>query len=101
MELSEREAHCMARLLQGALFGENLFDGCAYCKFQCDKHADLRNSMYMQIRRRLTEETGVDLKFLPLDLSLAYLDFPYCKFLANANAEAREYFKIGDRQTCQ
>ncbi|MBQ9487748.1 MAG: hypothetical protein IJU91_08140 [Selenomonadaceae bacterium] len=37
MELTEQEAHCVARLLQGAIFGNEgaLFNGCAFCKFQC------------------------------------------------------------------
>lgn len=36
--LTEKEAHCIARLLQGAVFGKNgsVFDGCAFCKFQCN-----------------------------------------------------------------
>lgn len=35
MELSEREAHCMARLLQGAWFGKRMLDACNYFKVQC------------------------------------------------------------------
>ena len=33
MELNEKEAHCVARLLQGALFGKSYLDGCDYCKW--------------------------------------------------------------------
>ena len=30
MELNEREAHCVARLLQGAIFGNDATDGCFF-----------------------------------------------------------------------
>lgn len=92
MELSEREAHCVARLLQGALFGKDIFDGCAYCKFQCHKDSALMASLYMQIRRRLTEETGVNLDSM-VGGDLPNSDFPYFKFPANANPEIKEYFR--------
>ena len=95
MELDEREAHCVARLIQGALFGEhNLFDGYNYCKYRCDKHTNLAKSMYARIRKRLTEETGVDLDFTLLDKTLAHFDFPQHKFLANANPEVMKYFGV-------
>ncbi|MBR6013349.1 MAG: hypothetical protein IK062_06165 [Selenomonadaceae bacterium] len=45
MILSEQEAHCVARLLQGAVYGEDFLSGCSFCKFPCslvnhNKHSD-------------------------------------------------------------
>ena len=93
MELSEREAHCVARLLQGALFGKDIFDGCAYCKFQCYKDSEEHHlTMFRAIKERLTEEVGVDLG-LEASAFLINSDFPYHKFLKNANPEIKEYFR--------
>ena len=88
VELSDKEAHCVARLLQGAMFGKhNTMAGCAFCKYQCDK-----NSVYRQIQKKFEEETGVDLEDdLPVDV--IYSDFPYKKFLKNSNDNVREYFR--------
>ena len=88
MELTEKEAHCVARLLQGAMFGKNnTMAGCAFCKYQCDK-----NSVYRQIQKKFDEETGVDLEDdVPIDV--IYSDFPYKKFLKNSNDNVREYFR--------
>ena len=93
MELNEREAHCIARLLQGAWYGKHSFDACKYCKFQCYKdNAEKRLSSFDDIRKRLTEETGVDLS---PDVNSFLLDsyFPYHKFLKNSNEEIRKYFR--------
>ncbi len=59
MELTEQEAHCIARLLQGALFSENILNGCDYCKNRCYEN---RWDIFFSIRKRLSEETDVDLK---------------------------------------
>ena len=93
MELNEREAHCIARLLQGAWFGKSKFDGCNYCKYQCYKDDDKCGLHgFDNIKKRLTEETGVDLS---PDASSFLLDsdFPYHKFLKNSNEEIRKYFR--------
>ena len=93
MELSEREAHCVARLLQGAWFAKHSLDACNYCKFRCFKNdAENRLSGFENIRRRLTEETGVDIS----PAAGAFLidsEFPYHKFLKNSNEEIRKYFR--------
>ena len=92
VELSDKEAHCVARLLQGAMFGKhNTMAGCAFCKYQCDK-----NSVYRQIQKKFEEETGVDLQDdLPTDV--IYSDFPYKKFLKNSNVKLKsiseKYFR--------
>ena len=89
MELTEKEAHCVARLLQGAMFGRNnTMAGCAFCKFQCDT----KNSMYRHIQEKFENETDVDLQDdLPVDV--IYSDFPYKKFLKKSNEHIKEYFR--------
>ena len=88
MELNEREAHCVARLLQGAFFGEEITDGCDYCKFQCGIKFPVREA----IKKRLTEETGVDLSNGTW-VMLPHSNFPYNKFLKNANETSKEVYR--------
>lgn len=89
MELNEREAHCIARLLQGMLFGENTLDGCDFCKNRC---YETRWDMFFAIRKRLSEETGVDLK--PEQHSeLPHSDFPYGIFLKNASEKTKAWYQ--------
>ena len=63
MELSEQEAHCVARLLQASLYGgddKNFgcpLDGCQYCKVQCYKQGE-HSPIFSHLRKRFTEETG-------------------------------------------
>ena len=95
MELNEQEAHCIARLLQSALFGKDIFDGCDYCKFQCYKQGN-RLKMFDELRGRLTVETGVDVSPI-VDTSFVNAHFPYHKFLVNSNEE----FKAGFREKCR
>ncbi len=90
MELTEQEAHCVARLLQGAIFGnygESAFSGCTFCKFRCN-HA----LTFDALRERFSKETGVDLG-LGSEGSLPFSKFPYKRFLKSANADIRKYFK--------
>ena len=93
MELNEQEAHCIARLLQGAFFGDSPFDGCSFCKFQCYKEGN--NNLVTKagaIRCKLTEETGVDLGFYE-EPRLFKSNFPYSRFMHGANIEAKLYFQ--------
>lgn len=72
-ELSERDLHCMARLLQSALFapkGENIFYGCRFCKFssECRKALIKHEKMGVDyLRVKLRELTAVDLDMLYKD----------------------------------
>ena len=93
MVLSEREAHCVARFIQGALFGKEELDGCIYCKYQCyrDDNQNRRNEL-TNVRYRLMKETGVDLSFAT-GKKLESSAFPYHKFLQNANEGAKEHFR--------
>lgn len=81
MELTEQEAHCLARLLQGALFNENILTGCDYCKNRCYEN---RWDIFFLVRKRLSEATDVDLKpeqyagITALGFSLRYI-FKECK----------------------
>lgn len=90
MELSEQEAHCIARLLQSALHAgdEGIMTGCSYCKYNCGS----RLPMFYTIKRRLTEETGVDVQgqfggTMPTD------NFPHLTFLKNSNQKIQEYYQ--------
>lgn len=107
MELNEQEAHCIARLLQGAWYGETSWDGCSYCKFQCttkpngeksDWYHSTINGAYLNypmreaVSKRLTDETGVDLdKFM--DGQFLHSSFPAKKFLKNANENAKQHYR--------
>lgn len=89
MELNEQEAHCVARLLQGALLGENTLDGCDHCKNRCYEN---RWDMFYAIRKRLSEETGVELGAFQYG-TLPHSDFPYGMFLKNASEKAKAYYR--------
>ena len=89
MELNEREAHCIARLLQGALLGETILDGCDHCKYRC---FETRFENFYAIRKRLTEETGVDLGTRRYGM-LPHSDFPYKMFLKNASEKTKEWYR--------
>ena len=95
MELNEREAHCIARLLQGALFADML-DGCSYCKYTCGE----KLPMLDEIRDRLTEETGVDLGVVDSG-NLPHSDFPFGRFLKNSNEQAKQYYRDLFKYVCE
>lgn len=102
MELTEKEAHCVARLLQGAIYGDTLWRGCEYCKYQCrrflpkksEPHTqNLQLQTYESLLARLTQETGVDLGSA---VDIEYVKhgfFPVNKFLINSNDEIKEYMR--------
>ena len=88
MKLNEREAHCVARLLQGALFGKSTDDGCEYCKFRCERVENRTRA----IRSRLSEETGVDLDLVDAG-GVPMSDFPHGRFLKNANKDMKKRYQ--------
>ena len=96
MELNEREAHCVARLLQGAIIGQNPLDGCDYCKNRCFEN---QWSMLHSIRKRLTEETGVEIGNFIYG-TLPHSDFPYKMFLKNASDKVKDYYRARFRWIC-
>lgn len=90
MTLTDEEAHCLARLLQSALYSghvNSIFVGCSFCKNSC-KHA----ASYDALRRKLQDETGVDLSPAVYG-SIQKGDFPYKKFLKNSNPKIRNYMR--------
>ena len=90
MELTEQEAHCLARLLQGALFNENILTGCDYCKNRCYEN---RCDIFFLVRKRLSEATDVDLK--PEQYAeLPHSDFPYGIFLKNASEKTKAWYRV-------
>ena len=92
MELTEKEAHCVARLLQGAFFSKNPLNGCTFCKYQCRIKKDEPISTEHIIREKLMAETGVDLTgIIPCDV--VFSEFPYKKFLKNANETIKKHFR--------
>lgn len=100
VKFTEQETHCIARLLQGAVYGEDFLSGCSFCKFQCslvnrDKHSEKIYSIkprWRQILDKLTQATGVDCGIMD-EGNLYGSNFPYKRFLKNSNAEAKEYFR--------
>lgn len=94
MELSEKEAHCVARLLQGAIYGErNVLNGCLFCKYCCD-NSDNNEPVphYDEILKKFSKETGVDLSPC-MSRDIYHSDFPYKKFLKNSNETVKEQFR--------
>ena len=90
MTLTNEEAHCLARLLQSALYGghaNNIFAGCSFCKNQCN-----RAERYDRLLRKLQNETGVDLSPAVYG-SIQNGGFPYKKFLKNSNPKIRDYLR--------
>ena len=89
MELNEREAHCVARLLQGAFLGESVLNCCEYCKYPC--YDDSNRCLWFAnvIRDKFTDETGVSLGATPHKTDLNGFARPFNKFLVNANPKAR------------
>lgn len=62
--LNEKELHCIARMLQSALFADSLFYGCNFCRYR-NKCFDGNKPVAMhldEIRKKLQDITGVDLK---------------------------------------
>ena len=98
MELSEKELHCVARLIQGGVFGKRAFDGCWFCKYRddcqkADDHQFYDPPFYKELAKKITLNTGVDIEkdndssVLPPSL------IPFRKFLKNADVSIKEYFK--------
>ena len=88
MELNEQEAHCVARLLQSAFCGDEIYVGCDYCKFRCE-HVLAKSDA---IRKRLTEETGVDLTMKDCG-RLPQSNFQHGKYLKNANEDVKKIYR--------
>ena len=68
MELSEKDMHCLARLLQGELYEDNKLFCCrGYCKYSGECVEDARNHKKFQyniLREHLEAVTGVYLGYL-------------------------------------
>ena len=94
MELTEKEAHCVARLLQGRFYSKNILSGCTFCKYQCLPQVVNGEEIHMErkIREKFMAETGVDLtSSVPRDV--LFSEFPYKKFLKNANETIKKHFR--------
>ena len=59
---------------------------------EIEENGERKITMLAKIRKRLTEETGVDLGYGRND-TLYGSNFPYQQFLINSNEETRNYFK--------
>ena len=60
--LNEKDIHCLARLLQGAIFEEDLLYGCRYCNYGKECNASFKRNHQMHfhvVRRNLGEITGL------------------------------------------
>ena len=64
INIAEKDLYCIAKLLQSSFFGENRFDGCRFCQYQC--HVTKGNKVvelapnYEKVIFRLQDITGVD-----------------------------------------
>lgn len=92
MELDEKEAHCVARLLQTFLWQNrhNMY-GCSFCKFECPRKG-VEKTRLLEIQQKFQDETGVDLVSIGWG-HIPFSDFPYKKFLVNSNEKIQELFK--------
>ena len=88
MELDEREAHCVARLLQGAIYGDGVLTGCTFCKFPCQTSNDPAPH-FDGILSKLMNASGVNLSPAKYG-ALPFSPFPYKKFLKNSNSAIEE-----------
>lgn len=68
MKLNEKDLHCMARMLQGALYEDDMLFCCrGYCKYSGECLDDLKNkrrSQYNITRTKITDELGVYMVYL-------------------------------------
>lgn len=62
MTLSEKEQHCMARVIQFGLLGDN--SHCLYCRyaFECDREfADTKQILFHQLLKKLGKSAGIEI----------------------------------------
>ena len=88
MELSEKELHCIARLLQGAMFSKSFVIGCQFCKFRCKTEKDPAPHLD-EVRIKLMTATGVDLGWGGGGI-LRPDDFSFHRFLKNSNKDIQK-----------
>ena len=61
-QLSEKDLHCIARMLQSALFADNIFYGCNFCNYKNECFTgNIFDMNDTNVRKKLQEITGVDL----------------------------------------
>ena len=89
MELSEKEAHCVARMIQGALCYGHVMGACRFCKYHC---ADEGWRPFYAVRKRLTEETGVDVNSY-VSACTPENEWPHLRLLKNANEDIKKKFR--------
>lgn len=89
MKLTEKDLHCIARLLQGSIYGErgNAFDGCAFCKYRCKTEKDPA-PYFDEVMNKLDKKTGVAM-LSSYGQRQDFPCFPYKRFLINANDEIK------------
>lgn len=101
VELTEQEAHCIARLLQSAIFSPDheIFAGCRFCKYPCMKEAGKWDDMslvnlprYDEVMSKITNGTGVDVRPAVYGC-IEPGGMPYKKFLKNSNDGIKEFFR--------
>lgn len=100
MELSEKEWHCVARMLQGGWYGykHRPDSACEFCKYrqecwQGDWECYKPSGFFKEVAEKITKLTGVDL--MP-EKNVTYL--PLCRvnqkrFLKNSTPEMIDYCK--------
>ena len=91
MELDEREAHCVARLIQGGLKTDNILNGCLFCKYPCKYTSNgvTIGNVNMALRNRLEKETGVIIGTYRGRTAFDEFRSPFNYLLVNSNPQAR------------
>ena len=62
LPLTEKDLHCITRILQGCIFMDSIFWGCEHCRYVGDCMIDCgthRHSNFIAAREKLTNLTGV------------------------------------------
>ena len=87
-ELSEKDLHCIARLLQSTVFAGDLFFGCNFCMYQCFGESGVPAKNYSAVMEKLQGITGVDMNPLCSGENALFKQ-DIRKFLKASNPEIR------------
>ena len=65
-QLNDKDLHCIARIIQSALFADSLFYGCQYCEYcqKCFFEKNCEDSYFELLRKKLQDITKIDLSIM-------------------------------------
>ena len=78
-DLTDQDIYCIARIIQSAIFGDNMMHGCQYCRYlkECVNSLAVGGCMHIDdVRKKLGEITKLDLRYRynPNDLAGKFAD---------------------------